>query len=643
MRAQKVTNFLKLISILLIHGIILCSSSVLCLAESYLSPSVKVQNGDLQQSIEGYTATTDNLEELSQIDPDLVQEMEQASAELKQFVKTASLSDSQDPTNEVMIRFKTVFTNIEARLMSRSRTLPQKTNYSSTELSLDMKEQTKITAELIDEIKNNPKLNSKQKEILLRWASYSLNVFLPLLAMTESVEDTALLYARLREGISDIMNLVIQYDQMIKNGEVNPDAVNVQIAPDDERNVKFEKVTLPDGTQRRCRIVSFPAKNDPFHLGHVITILNALVYGKADKVIHEVDNFDYRKPSLTMLVLREITAEIGTDLINQMFEKVAVVYAPCMRIDQTLQPDGEHILPLLVKRNAQASMDAVNNAEWFHLAGGDHQAVTYKPDNKVTTLDSAGKIAFLKGLTARELSLEAGAVKMGVVFNGRPGETAPELLTAGQIDMIGIPLINSVQRLQVSSTDLRDKAIWAFLPYEIAVLAKILHVPRWENSDDVNQSVEQEQQQKIAEAVIDYLKEVIPQGAIDEDHFNTLLTGARGFALQEIDTFINFNRDQLLKLTDQSKTIDLTEKYNYSWTVVSQDFSIRRIKTLRNVLFEKVRQLWNSEKDSSDNTLPISAKISKQIVKQFLTGSSTLEISALSETKDMMDVVGSAI
>ncbi|MCP4650005.1 MAG: hypothetical protein GY853_08015 [PVC group bacterium] len=583
---------------------------------SYLSPRFNMQSDEFKKTVGEYSQTTDSLEELKEIDPQLIQEMDDVSREFKAFLKTITIEEARNPENQKLQEFKKRFTDAENRLRERSQTRPQKSEYSKEEMSLDMANQRRLCEELINDIKTHEKLTDKQKETLVRWSSYSLNGVLPYSLIDGTPEENAFLYARLREGFRDIVNLIVQYSEMLKTGEVNPDAVKLRVSPEDNTSeVRFDKVTLPDGTVRRSRVISFPAKNDPGHLGHIITILNGLVSGKADKFITEIDNFDHRKSTLTSLVLRQLTAQIMTGLINDMFDKEVVVYSPWMRQDHTFQPDGEHILPLIIEHNARVTLNAVTNVDWKHGAGGDHQGHTYTP-KKSAILDCIGKVMLLREKLRGRLGLGEKDLSMGNFFNGRPGETASELLIAGQKYMSGNSIVTSVQRLQVSSTDLRDKGIWSFLPYEIAVLAKILHVPRWEDPALVGEK-EQQQQMNTAKDMIEYLKKIIPQvnKNIDTKKIKDMLKGARGLALQEIDTFINFNRDQLLKLADGESHVDLYNQYEYGWVVQDKNYSIVRVEAIRALLFDKVEELWETESSQMDNVFPVAAGAMRRMVE----------------------------
>ncbi|MBU1043899.1 MAG: hypothetical protein KJ915_05820 [Candidatus Omnitrophica bacterium] len=556
----------------------------------------------------------DTLDGLKAVHPDIYEEIAGLKKTYSSWVRDNYESVLQDQPklkndHSVVVAMKGLLNPLEERIQNQlSKTVSEGIQFTAEELSEEMSQQKKNNEKLFKEISDSVDLSQKQKGILSRWLAYSLKTQLPLATIEMTAQQRAQYYARMRAGFREIMTGVIAYSKMLKNGEVNPDAVQLRYSPNDEMtDVRIDKVKTPDGKTRRANITSFPGKDDPKHLGHIIAALNGLVDGKTDKMIMLVDNFDYRKASMTSLVLREAQAKWGAEMLNALFGKEVAVYSPWMSEDRTLAPDGEHVLPLIIEHNFKANrLDVVYNAVWRHLAGGDHQHFAYS-DKKDAGLDTISKITWIKNELIKKLKIsDPKALKMGINFNGRPGEVASKLLTKVQEEISGLIIISSVQGLQVSSTEVRDNYIWALLPLPVAQYLEDINSPRWQLKDSMAVDYEKgrglknyiQQQEAITAKVIAYTKEVMDNEINDPEQIKQkiagLLAGADGIGLQEIDRFISSIRDALLRAPQGSSSIDLEEVYgyDYSLTFSDADSAIKRIEQIRAGLFDYVDMRW---------------------------------------------------
>ncbi len=602
---------------------------------SYLAPEFTIQTNDFQSGVDAkikdenaLTNKVDTLDELESNHSDLYREIQELKKEFEEYVRTVDEAEIQDQPNqtnkhEIILAMKKELNSLEYQIKKISKTEPEETIFTAEELSKSVSKQNENNDKLLGEIKNSTDLNQVQKNIITRWATYSLKTELPLATIDMSDEERAEYFARIRAGLREIMVGIVAYSKMLKLGEVNPDAVQLRTSPNDNTaEVKIGMVNTPDG-QRRANIVSFPGKDDSKHLGHIITALNVLVDGKTDKLIMEVDNFDYRKKSMTSLVLREVQGKWGAKILNELFGKEVVVYSPWMKEDRTLAPDGEHILPLIIEHNFKANpWGVINNAVWKHLAGSDHQRVVY-PENKDAGLDTIGKVKWIRKEVVKilkkllnelevnnpqKLRLPSDVEKlgMGAHFNGRPGEVASELLTAVQAYISGLKITTSVQGFHVSSSEVRERNIWALGPEEISRYMDWISSTRWQFEDSMGVDYEKEGglkrykkgQEAIAAKVINYTKGIMAQTSVNdtqiEQEMAKLLNGSKGIALQTADRFLSSIRDALLRLPEGTKQIDLKQDYDYDYSlyISDRDLSIKRVETIREQLFDYVGKQW---------------------------------------------------
>ncbi|MFH1459171.1 MAG: hypothetical protein ABIG64_02185 [Candidatus Omnitrophota bacterium] len=657
MAFKKILN--KTIAILVISTFLFCpslsalplsNSSSARLAGTCLAPSLNLQSVDLQQALlrqnKRWVNTLDELKTLHPEVYDKVIEFRTLLAEIVPSIPEIELADRKG-VNDVVVKEGMTFGDLKRQYqelndMVEKVAVPKEIPpFSDEELSDDLLEQKQLSIEFIQNyINNNSQLTEKQKEILGRWASYSLLYQLAHVIDTSPAQERALLYARVRGGFKEIVGKVIQYYKMIQDGQVNPDGkLSLRLSPDDTTTkVEAELIKNPDGSYRKMVVPTFPLKSDPFHFGQIITMLNNLIACKADKYIILLDNFDPRKESLTSIILREIQVKIMVNLLNELFDnKEVVIYSPWMKDDHTFDRSGEHVLEEeggLIDLNLQEKPDLLDFIVPSHGAGGDHARVLYPEEKEGAGIDSFGRFAWMVYALAQKHNLSSDSYWQEFT-NWRSGEGSSDLLNrvvefiiAGIPDMPKVEIVTEKQNLNVSSTDLRENYIWALVPYEIAKFLALIHGSRWENSEEVSEN-ETKNQHIIAEQVIDYIRDSLNYmrgdlEAVQVRQILDLLKSARGLALEEIDRFISFNRDALMSLQMNNKNkgkIDLSkyEKSPFIFTWESNDVKrdIKRIEALRNLLSKYVDNLWEKHKNDSDFVLPTSTKYKIELAEEF--------------------------
>lgn len=146
-----------------------------------------------------------------------------------------------------------------------------------------------------------------------------------------------------------------EIERLYTSGDINP---FVQIRTGDyDPTLKV--------TEQMVRVGFYPVAADPFHWGHLIAGLNAIVQFKLDKVVFLIAGSDLRKPGLTPAAIRHPMGQDVLRCFKPLFEYSPIAY------DRDC--DGERGLFHFLKLNPHQKMDV------YYLAGSDHYR-RYYPD-----------------------------------------------------------------------------------------------------------------------------------------------------------------------------------------------------------------------------------------------------------------------
>ncbi|MCX8044752.1 MAG: hypothetical protein N3B18_11600 [Desulfobacterota bacterium] len=186
-----------------------------------------------------------------------------------------------------------------------------------------------------------------------------------------------------------------EIEQLYASGEINP---FVQIRTGDhDPSLK--------GTPHKVRIGFYPVAADPFHWGHLLAGLNAIVHLKLDKVIYLIAGNDARKPGMTPAAIRHPMSQDVLRCFKPLFEYSPIAY------DRDC--DGEQGLFYFLKLNPRQPMDI-----WY-LAGSDHYRRhypgTHYPDTVQKLEDHIEKR--LCGYNGAVHSIAVGFVRRGHTEN----------------------------------------------------------------------------------------------------------------------------------------------------------------------------------------------------------------------------------
>jgi phosphomannomutase len=161
-----------------------------------------------------------------------------------------------------------------------------------------------------------------------------------------------------------IMQRLDQLQEMMEQGEINPNApIVTKISEKDDVSDHPDPNTYTVGF--------FATAADPFHYGHLVTALDAMVKFKMDKMVWHVHGIDERKVSLNPYKMRYPMAESTLKIFGDLFEFTDVNRSEDKnvntgRVESNIYNNGETNLFNFLKWNHHLNLHAV------YLAGSDH-------------------------------------------------------------------------------------------------------------------------------------------------------------------------------------------------------------------------------------------------------------------------------
>ncbi len=267
------------------------------------------------------------------------------------------------------------------------------------------------------------------------------------------------IYVPLIDAMSRIMELA-------ENGEIHPDQVKLKLG----RHGPEAEVSIEG---RPARIGFLPIKGNPWQVGHIFVMLEAIAEGKLDKVVIMVDNSDPdRKPDLSSLTVREpITMEL-LKILEPFIE-----YTPISKEEQDLRTaDGERSIFRLMEFNRSVPV------EWFYMVGSDHRHWDkgLKAAEKGLEISQMAEVAERDRDTAKKLHDYMRITKpdgyadekLGVIFIQRKGEEFEPGWIKKLKMLSGIGDISVIEQpMDTSSTRIRNQGHWWAVPYDICAMA----------------------------------------------------------------------------------------------------------------------------------------------------------------------------
>jgi hypothetical protein len=238
---------------------------------------------------------------------------------------------------------------------------------------------------------------------------------------------------------------------LLRDRQIDPDRVKLKLS-------RFDSDGKIDLDGRPARVGFLPMKGDPWQIGHIFIMLEAIAERRLDKIVIMVDNGDPdRKPDLSSLAIREpMTLEL-LKLLEPFVE-----YSPMAKEEEDLQnADGERSIFRLISFNRGLPV------EWLYMVGSDHRHWIVPNKNMPDTTKK------LQGYLQNPVDGYAGET-LGVVYMERAGEE----FKPGEIEQLrelsGIPEIEKIyQPMDTSSTRVRQNGHWWTVPYDIFTMAKM--------------------------------------------------------------------------------------------------------------------------------------------------------------------------
>lgn len=327
------------------------------------------------------------------------------------------------------------------------------------------------------------------------------------------------------------------------------------IRPAETRLRVFDKDApgfIPSNLGRPARVGFLPMKGDPWQLGHVFAILEAIASRKLDKVVVMVDNSDpVRKPTLLSLVIREATTKVLLSRLGDL-----VQYTPLPKEHEELfAADGETVLFKLINLNEGL------NIEWDYMFGSDHRYWEIKKKDQATgaelTLPDTTKKLWgfqTSGLYGYKLGTSP---KVNALFIERIGEPLDEATMADLHAKSGLGINKIFQPMDTSSTRVRGKKHYWTVPYETYEIAQAFKLWGFEDAE-VSPGAGKtwaNQQKDVGDELIVLMK-VGSEGTADDyartrDKISAKLDGALGVALNQADNYLM--RELMSTLSDLKK------------------------------------------------------------------------------------------
>jgi hypothetical protein len=259
--------------------------------------------------------------------------------------------------------------------------------------------------------------------------------------------------AEIEEDIyQPLLKAATEIASLARQGEIDPSGVTLKLS----RAAPEARMTIHG---RSARVGFLPMKGDPWQVGHIFSMLEAIAEHRLDKLVIMVDNSDpERKPNLSSLTIREpITLELLKIL------EPFVEYTPISKEEADLRKaDGERSIFRLMQFNRNIPIS------WFYMGGSDHRHWEIQKKDGLAP-DTAKKIHGYKEQKADNYLGE----ELGIIFMERKGEEFKE----GEMDSLreksGINGIYKIrQPMDTSSTRVRKYNHWWTVPYTIFVMAE---------------------------------------------------------------------------------------------------------------------------------------------------------------------------
>jgi len=245
-----------------------------------------------------------------------------------------------------------------------------------------------------------------------------------------------------------LLNAIDRIETLIQKNEIAPQSVQLKASRYDAN----PQISVGD---RAARIGFLPMKGDPWQIGHVFVMLEAIASGHLDKLVIMVDNSDPdRKPDLSSLTIREpMTLELMKIL------EPFVVYTPISKEEEDLRTaDGERSMFRLIQFNRSVKM------KWFYMVGSDHRPWEVMKDGKPQP-DTAKKIS-----TYMRQSRPDGYAgeEIAIIFMERKGHQFIEGEIEKLRELSRIPDITKIfQPMDTSSTRIRKQGHWWAVPDDV--------------------------------------------------------------------------------------------------------------------------------------------------------------------------------
>jgi len=227
-----------------------------------------------------------------------------------------------------------------------------------------------------------------------------------------------------------------EIEKLFSSGEINP-FVQVRTSSYDPAMKQSE---FP------VRIGFFPVAANPFHWGHLLAGMSAIVQFKLDKLVYLVAGNDRRKPGLVPAAIRHPMAQDVLKLFFPLFEYSSLTYDD--------DADGETALFRFLRLNRHQKM-----AVWY-LAGSDHYR-RYYPDG--CSPDTVQKIEEYSEQHLYGYDATMHDISLGFIHRGEVGSFVDTFLPVQFLPHV--PFEASSTMIREALAGHGDRTAIALLPY----------------------------------------------------------------------------------------------------------------------------------------------------------------------------------